>query len=73
MSLSRSALALLALVLLGPALLVAQEPLAAGSDGVPVPKKKKHVQPIYPKEALAQGIRGIVILDLVIDTEGRIS
>jgi len=73
MRLSRSALALLALALLGPALLVAQEPLAAGSDGVPVPKKKKHVQPIYPKEALAQGIRGIVILDLVIDTEGRVA
>lgn len=60
-------------LLLGPGLLGAQEPpLAAGSDGVPVPKKKKHVQPVYPQEALAEGIRGIVILDLVIDTEGRV-
>lgn len=57
-----------------PALVGAQEePLAAGSDNVPVPKKKKHVQPVYPREALAEGIRGIVILDLVIDTQGRVS
>ena len=70
----RSALVPLALLLLGPALLCAQEqPLAAGSDGVPVPKKKKHVQPIYPQEALAKGIRGIVILDLVIDSEGQVA
>ena len=56
-----TALVVLAVLLLGPALLLAQEqPLAAGSDGVPVPKKKKHVQPIYPPEALAQGVRGIV-------------
>jgi TonB family protein len=69
----RPALLPLALLLLGPALLCAQEPpLAAGSDGVPVPKKKKHVQPAYPKEALAKGLRGIVILDLVIDTEGEV-
>jgi TonB family protein len=67
-------LAGLALLLLaGPALVAAQEqPLAAGTDNVPVPKKKKHVQPTYPQEALAEGIRGIVILDLVIDTEGRV-
>ncbi len=74
MRLHRPALALLALVLAGPVLLSAQdEPLAAGSEGVPVPKKKKHVQPVYPPDALAQGIRGIVILDLVIDAEGRVA
>jgi TonB family protein len=66
-------LALLVLALPGATLLWAQEePLVAGSDGVPVPKKLKHVQPIYPPEAIAQGIRGIVILDLVLDTEGRV-
>ena len=74
MRLSRPALALLALTLAGPALISAQDqPLAAGSEGVPVPKKKKHVQPVYPPDALAQGIRGIVILDLVIDAEGRVA
>ncbi len=75
MRLTRSVSAVLALALLGPALLTAQDqqPLAAGSEGVPVPKKKKHVQPVYPPEALAQGIRGIVILDLIIDTEGQVA
>ena len=43
-----------------------------GSDGVPVPKKTKHVQPVYPPEALAQGVRGIVILDLVVDAQGKV-
>jgi TonB family protein len=75
MRLLRTPLVALTLVLAGAAVTLAQEeqPLAAGSDGVPVPKKKKHVQPVYPPEALSQGIRGIVILDLVIDTEGRVA
>lgn len=74
----RPVLALAGVVLLlfsAPALLGAQdqeEPLAAGSGNVPVPKKKKHVQPSYPPEALAEGVRGIVILDLIIDTDGRV-
>jgi TonB family protein len=68
----------LALVLLALAVPAAaspnaqEEPLAAGTDGVPVPKKKKHVQPVYPQEALAQGIRGIVILDVIVGTDGRV-
>ena len=49
-----------------------EEPLAAGSEGIPVPKKTKHVQPTYPQEALAQGVRGIVILDIVVDVQGKI-
>jgi len=74
MRVPRLPVALVALVLLGPALVAAQdEPFSAGQQGVPVPKKKKHVQPVYPQEALAQGIRGIVILDLVIDTDGRVA
>ena len=63
-------LALLAALAAAP--LFAQEPLAAGSDGVPVPKKTKHVQPAYPAEALAQGIRGIVILEVVVGTSGKV-
>ena len=53
-------------------LLAQEEPLAAGSEGIPVPKKTKHVQPTYPQEALAQGVRGIVILDIVVDTQGKV-
>ena len=67
------ALATAALVAAGAVPLLAQEePLASGSEGVPVPKRTKHVQPTYPPEALAQGIRGIVILDVVIDAEGKV-
>ena len=50
-----------------------EEPLTAGGEGVPVPKKTRHVQPVYPAEALAQGIRGIVILDIVVDGKGKVA
>jgi TonB family protein len=49
------------------------EPLTAGSGGVPVPKRAKTVPPEYPVEAQAQGIRGIVILELIIDKEGKVA
>ncbi len=49
-----------------------EEPLTAGSEGIPVPKKTKHVQPTYPPEALAQGVRGIVILDIVVGAQGKV-
>jgi TonB family protein len=62
-----------ALALAGAPHLAAQdEPVAAGSEGVSVPKKTKHIQPAYPQEALAQGVRGIVILDLVLDAQGKV-
>ena len=43
----------------------------AGQD-VPVPSRKKYVAPEYPAEAAAQGIRGIVILDVEIGEDGRV-
>jgi TonB family protein len=49
-----------------------EEPVTAGTGGVGVPKRAKTVQPVYPPEAQAQGIRGIVILELVIDKEGKV-
>src|SRR3972149_1755689 len=63
------------LVALGAAasLSAQEEVLTAGGEGVPVPKKTKHVQPVYPTEALAQGIRGIVILDIVVDGRGKVA
>ncbi len=76
MSSAKAGTVLLALLfaLGGAALAPAQEePLQAGGEGVPVPKKTKHVQPVYPAEALAQGIRGIVILDIVIDGRGKVA
>jgi TonB family protein len=56
-----------------PLLAQPPQPLLAGENGVAVPKKTKHVQPVYPAEALAQGLRGIVILDLVVDTSGHVA
>ena len=49
-----------------------EEPRAAGTE-VPVPKRSKFVQPEYPAAALAQGLRGIVILALTIDTSGKVA
>jgi len=53
-------------------LLAQEEPVTAGSEGVPAPKRTKHVQPVYPQEALAQGIRGIVILEIILDKQGKV-
>lgn len=47
--------------------------MVAGSEGVPVPKRTKMVKPEYPAEAQAKGLRGIVILDLTIDAEGKVA
>jgi TonB family protein len=49
-----------------------EPPLQAGSEGVPVPKRTKTVPPTYPPEAQAAGIRGIVILELVVDPQGKV-
>src|SRR5262245_42937429 len=73
---ARGAAALVVALSLG-APLAAQEatkeaPLQAGSEGVPVPKRTKTVPPTYPPEAQAQGIRGIVILELVVDSQGKV-
>jgi TonB family protein len=51
----------------------AEEPVVAGQDNVPAPKKTKTVLPQYPPEAQARGQRGIVIVELVIDTQGKVS
>jgi TonB family protein len=37
------------------------------------PKKIVHVAPVYPEEAKAAGIQGIVALDIVIDKEGSVT
>ncbi len=59
--------------LAAPVLRAQDEPVTAGSGGVSVPKRTKTVQPEYPPEAQAQGIRGIVILELIIDKEGKVA
>lgn len=43
-----------------------------GGDVKP-PKKIKHVSPVYPPDAKEAGIEGIVILEAVIDKEGKVA
>jgi TonB family protein len=47
-------------------------PRVAGSE-VPAPKRTKFVSPQYPADAQARGLRGIVILELIIDTAGKVA
>ncbi len=49
-----------------------EAPRLVGSE-VESPKRTKLVKPEYPPEALAAGARGIVILEIVIDTQGRVA
>lgn len=50
---------------------LAEGALRAGQD-VPVPSRRKYVAPEYPPEAAAQGIRGIVIMEVLIGEDGRV-
>lgn len=49
----------------------AERPRAAGSE-VPAPKRKKLILPEYPQEAKNRGVRGIVLVELVIERDGRV-
>ena len=44
----------------------------SGQD-VPPPKRVKAEPPVYPPAAQAAGIRGIVIIEVVIDTQGKVA
>lgn len=54
----------------GPDPLV-KDALVGGLD-VNVPARKKYVAPEYPAEAAAEGIRGIVILQLIVGEDGSV-
>jgi TonB family protein len=73
----RPQLLLPALLLLPPVAVPAQQSEdpaipVAGQD-VPVPKRTKFVEPDYPEEARSLGQRGIVILEVVIDEQGKVA
>jgi len=51
----------------------AEEPARIAGSEVPAPKRTKFVPPEYPADAQARGLRGIVILELVIDTRGKVA
>jgi len=72
----RALAAALAAALLSPAALAApaaedERPRLAGSE-VPAPKRRKLVLPEYPDEAKNRGVRGIVLVELVIERDGRV-
>jgi len=46
-------------------------PLRVGGD-IKQPKQIKRVEPLYPDDAKAAGITGMVILEVLLDTEGRV-
>lgn len=48
------------------------EPVRIGGDVKP-PNKIKDVKPVYPKDAKDARIQGVVILEIVVDREGRVS
>ena len=54
-----------------PSAAQAEGGLRAGQD-VPRPSRKKYVAPEYPLDAAAQGIRGIVIMEVLIGEDGRV-
>lgn len=63
----------LAVVVASPSPQAQEQPLTAGEAGVPIPKRTKMVKVVYPPDAQASGIRGIVILDLTIDKNGKVA
>ena len=69
----RAAAVLVAVSIAVPAASVrAQDVKVAGTD-VPAPRRTRFVAPAYPPDAQARGLRGIVILELVIDEQGRVA
>ena len=51
----------------------AQEPPKIAGTDVPAPKRTKFVAPAYPVEAQMRGLRGIVILELIVDEQGKVA
>jgi TonB family protein len=56
---------------LGPNALTGTQPLRVGG-AISEPKKIVDAKPVYPAEALAQNISGVVILEVVIDQNGNV-
>jgi TonB family protein len=48
------------------------EPIRVGGS-IREPRKIRHVPPVYPPEALAANVQGVVILEAVIATDGSVT
>jgi len=66
----------MALTFIGSSALVVaaaqQAPVRVGGS-VKEPKKLKDVAPVYPEDAKAAGVQGVVILETTIGTDGKVS
>jgi TonB family protein len=49
-----------------------EPPPVTPGRGIKAPTQTKYVKPIYPPEALAERVRGVVIVEVTIDTKGRV-
>jgi TonB family protein len=47
------------------------KPLRVGGD-LPAPKQLKYVPPEYSEDAKQRGIKGLVVLELIVDTDGAV-
>jgi len=45
----------------------------AAAAAIPPPRRVKDVKPVYPLDAMAQGVTGTVLLDIAIDESGHVS
>ena len=49
-----------------------QQPLRVGG-GIPAPRKLKNVHPVYPADAIAQQVQGVVVIEAIVDVDGTVS
>src|ERR1051326_7565127 len=48
------------------------EPVHVGRGGVPPPQKTKDVRPVYPRDAPAARISGVVVIEATIGEDGKV-
>jgi TonB family protein len=48
------------------------EPVHVGRGGVPPPQKTKDVRPVYPRDAQAARISGVVVIEATIGEDGKV-
>jgi TonB family protein len=59
-------------IVLGAALVTAQTPRLRVSGDIKPPQRVVYVPPVYPEQARAEKLSGMVILELLISTEGKV-
>jgi TonB family protein len=52
---------------------LAEAPPHRVGGAIPAPRKTRHVNPVYPKDAVQARLQGAVVLECTIDVEGRVA